>query len=202
MSSKNKDKYGPFSRAEVIEIIDSIMSIMQKEDGTVKAYQELQNLTEYIKTAKAEISSVKANDINNKHIPDATDELDAIIGATEEATGTIMDSCEIIEETVNSLSEDVQAKILLEITKIYEACSFQDITGQRITKVVNALKEIEVKVNKIVDTLSQDLDVNVTSEIVEEEDTRTEDEKLLNGPQLAGKGVSQEEIDALLASFD
>ncbi len=37
-------------------------------------------------------------------------------------------------------------------TRIYEACSFQDITGQRITKVVATLKTIERKVAHIIGT--------------------------------------------------
>ena len=35
------------------------------------------------------------------------------------------------------------------VTRIYEACSFQDITGQRIGKVVTALKAIEGRVQQV-----------------------------------------------------
>ena len=35
----------------------------------------------------------------------------------------------------------------------------------------------------------------------EEVDARTEDEKLLNGPQMADKAISQEDIDNLLSDF-
>ena len=44
------------------------------------------------------------------------------------------------------------AKLQDAVTRIYEACSFQDITGQRITKVVTTLKVIEEKVAHIIST--------------------------------------------------
>ena len=44
------------------------------------------------------------------------------------------------------------AKLQDAVTQIYEACSFQDITGQRITKVVTTLKAIEGKVAHIIST--------------------------------------------------
>ena len=49
-------------------------------------------------------------------------------------------------------SGEPAAKLQDATTRIYEACSFQDITGQRITKVVAALKAIEAKVAQIVAT--------------------------------------------------
>ena len=37
------------------------------------------------------------------------------------------------------------------ITQIFEACNFQDLTGQRLTKVVNTMKFIEERLNRIID---------------------------------------------------
>ena len=52
----------------------------------------------------------------------------------------------------SSLTGEPATKLQDATTRIYEACSFQDITGQRITKVVTTLKTIEAKVAQIVAT--------------------------------------------------
>jgi len=80
--------------------------------------------------------------------------------------------------------------------KIYEACSFQDITGQRVSKVIQTFNVIESKIDKLVSVLG----VKESGE--EEEDERVGDERLLNGPQMADEAISQEDIDKLLAEFD
>ena len=78
------------------------------------------------------------------------------------------------------------------------ACSFQDITGQRTTKVVNVLRYIEQRVNSMVQIWSGDaVDPAATQPL----DTRP-DAHLLNGPAVAGAGVSQDDIDALFGGFD
>ena len=83
--------------------------------------------------------------------------------------------------------------------RIYEACSFQDITGQRITKVVNTLKTIEAKVTLIIDTFGmhhwQDIAPSIKT------DTQKPDAHLLNGPQMPAAAMAQADIDALLADF-
>jgi chemotaxis protein CheZ len=88
-------------------------------------------------------------------------------------------------------------------TEIYEACGFQDITGQRITKVVKALKDIEEKIDALVEAFGSEIAKYKKSAPEEEpEPEAVTDEDLLNGPQLKEKAQTQEEIDVLLASFD
>ena len=86
--------------------------------------------------------------------------------------------------------------------KIFEACSFQDITGQRITNVVKTLKKIEAKVSKMILIIASRIPgIDDSGDQSPENDDKTEDEKLLNGPQMAYKAISQDEIDKLLADF-
>jgi chemotaxis protein CheZ len=135
-------------------------------------------------------------DISGTHIPIATDELDAVVAATEAATGTIMDSCDAVTEYAENLDSAHKDFLVSEVTKILEACSFQDITGQRITKVVKSLKAIDEKVTLLMDVLKDKLPTSVEPETVE--DTRTGDARLLNGPQMPDKAISQADIDKLL----
>ena len=82
-------------------------------------------------------------------------------------------------------------------TRIYEACSFQDITGQRITKVVATLKTIEAKVAQIVAAFGggeRAASVEAAAE--------TDETALLNGPQHPTIAMDQSDIDKLLASFE
>jgi len=86
--------------------------------------------------------------------------------------------------------------------QIFEACSFQDITGQRIKKVISTLAVIEEKIDRIMDTLGDKVGVKVSEEKLEKVISVEDDKSLLNGPQLAGKAISQDDIDKLLAEFD
>ena len=81
-------------------------------------------------------------------------------------------------------------------TRIYEACSFQDITGQRITKVVNTLKTIEAKVGQIVFMFGDAGGEGAAAA------GRSDEAALLNGPQLPAAAMDQSDIDKLLASFE
>ena len=167
---------------------------------------ELEGLGRTIARAKAEIAALKVEDIRDAHIPSATDELDAIVDHTAHATNEILDCCETLEQLEAELSGEAAVKLQGAVTRIYEACSFQDITGQRIGKVVTALKAIEGRISSIVSTASgmpgpAAAPVAAVAAAPGAE-KRTEGEKLANGPQLPGAGVSQSEIDRLLASFD
>jgi len=197
MSDKIEHSY---QRDQVISIINSVISKVGTAPSDVSSeeiFNELKSLKAVIDQARSEVGGIKAHDINDKHIPTATDELDAIVNATAEATGNIMDACEAIQEI--AATGDVADSIESHVTNIFEACSFQDITGQRITKIVNTLKSIEEKVNRLVDVLGHhDKEISKS----DEGDERTGDNALLNGPQLPEDAISQEEIDKLLADFD
>ena len=169
---------------------------------------ELEGLGRTIARAKAEIAALKVEDIRDAHIPSTTDELDAIVDHTAHATNEILDCCETLKQLQTELSGDAADKLQGAVTRIYEACFFQDITGQRIGKVVTALKAIETRISSVVSAASgmagpNPAPITSTAEAAKRRnDKRTEGKKLANGPQLPGSGVSQREIDRLLASFD
>ncbi len=161
-------------------------------------YEQLKRLADFIERTKAEIAAIRPDDVKREHLPKATDELDAIVGATAGATNSIMDAAEVFTELSSRMSPEDSEKAMNAVTSIYEACSFQDITGQRITKVVKTLKVIEARLEQMV--ASADLDGGITAARIA--DAPTGDAALLNGPALPGSGHNQDDIDALLASFD
>jgi chemotaxis protein CheZ len=184
-----------YERDQVIKIINSVLAKANQGDKATEAvFKEIHDLKAIIEEARLEIGSTRPDDISGKHIPAATDELDAIVLATAEATGTIMDSCETIQKSFDKMDAAVASQLENEVTKIFEACSFQDITGQRITKVVKTLKKIDEKITALLGVLG--------SKAPGYEEAEEEEEvNLLSGPQLPGKGVSQDDIDRMLAEF-
>jgi chemotaxis protein CheZ len=158
---------------------------------------EVEELCKTISSAKAEIAALRVDDITQAHIPFATDELDAIVDHTATATNAILSSCETLDEVAGSLSGEPAAKLQDATTRIYEACSFQDITGQRITKVVGTLKTIESKVAQIIAAFGSG---GAPIETPTEE--AVGEAALLNGPQHPAVAMDQSDIDRLLASFE
>lgn len=159
---------------------------------------ELEALGRTIASVKSEIAQLSVDDITGAHIPSATDELDAIVDHTAQATNEILDCCETLERLQSEVSAAAAAVLQDAVTRIYEACSFQDITGQRISKVVAALKAIEARVETAVAQAAGRAPPPGAAAPA----TRTEGQELANGPQLPGGATSQAEIDRLLASFD
>ncbi len=166
--------------------------------GDLRLYREIESLADYIHAAKAEIAALRPGEIKNEFIASATDELDAIVGATEAATNEIMDSAEHLESLTPMMDAQVAERLTEITTRIFEACTFQDITGQRITKVVKMLKEIESRVENLVRAFGSDEDGPSSKK----DPAVVTDEDLLNGPQLPSNAADQAEIDRLLASFD
>jgi chemotaxis protein CheZ len=187
-------------RDKVVQIINSVIEKVGAAEDVSREhiYQELRDLRNLIEETRREISASRASDISGTHIPDATDELDAVVEATETATGSIMDACDAISEFANKQTPENGDFLISEITKILEACSFQDITGQRINKVVKSMKQIDEKISKLMGILEDKIPGLPTSVLT---DTRSGDAKLLNGPQMPDKAISQSDIDKLLADL-
>ncbi|MGC2855664.1 protein phosphatase CheZ [Novispirillum sp. DQ9] len=201
----------------VRSLLGSLSGDLSPED--VRLYHEVEDLARYIQSAKAEIAALNPADIREEFLPTAADELDAIVQSTEAATGEIMDATEAIEDMVSELPDHAAEAIRAATTRIYEACSFQDITGQRVTKVVRTLKSIEDRVDGLVRAFDpQRHGVSLDSGTVARPlagaggggDRRTvaargdrpDDAALLNGPQGQGDAIKQDDVDALLAKFD
>ena len=183
----------------VTEVVRAVLTTMS-DDLTAKEnslLQEVEALGRTIASAKTEIAALRVDDITDHDIPFATDELDAIVDHTAHATNAILESCEMLDEVSATLSGDPAAKLQDAVTKIYEACSFQDITGQRITKIVTTLKAIEEKVAHIIGTFGP-----VTIAVQRGKDHADPEADLLNGPQLPANAMDQSDIDKLLASFE
>lgn len=130
-------------------------------------------------------------EIRDQQLVAAVDELNEIVRVTEDATNTILEEAEEI---------DNGGMITESVARIYEACSFQDITGQRIGKVVASLKQLEDRIDQISRSFGDQ--TTGVGQPVTPDNSRPADADLLNGPQLPAAANSQEDINALLTSTD
>ncbi|MFC1513357.1 protein phosphatase CheZ [Thermodesulfobacteriota bacterium] len=147
-------------------------------------------------------------------IGDASDQLEEIVKTTESATNRIMDIVETFQDLLTEMSAAAEAmpaagegsllqghirRMQADTMEIMTACSFQDITGQRVRKVVDLIRGIEKRI----------LEMMVSSGVKIKEKREGKDEfqiaddahkavDLLQGPD---SSVGQENVDDLLASL-
>jgi chemotaxis protein CheZ len=179
--------------AVLAEVADAYEPVAKREAmaGAMRA------LAHAIERAFRDLAEINVGELSSKDVPTAADQLEAVVQATESATNAILAAAEKIEKVQTEVAAPQAAKLGAIVGEIYEACSFQDITGQRIAKVLRALRTIEERLAKMAATL----DRAGTGPVAPTADKRTGDEALLNGPQLASQAMSQEEIDRLLADL-
>lgn len=171
---------------------ESMEAFCASMDATT--YRELRDIANYIETMKVEIGQFQVNDLKESRIPAAGEELDAIVKATEEATNTIMECAEALLAADCADLESYQALVNDKVMKIFEACSFQDITGQRVAKVIETLQMIESRVGRFAEAVNAK-DVAGFLDEREAARARRKEELLLNGPQLKGQGIDQKYVD-------
>lgn len=190
---------------DVAEIVRAILDTMSGEisSNELRVYNELEALAVIIRKTKQEIADIRPDEIKDDFLPTAADELDAIVQSTETAANTILDAVEAIEAVIPNCDAATADAITNATMQIYEGCNFQDLTGQRISKVVNTLKLIETRVNGLVLAFGAEIEEVLRNkpEAAPEAAPVIDDADLLNGPQHPEAASSQDEIDRLLASL-
>jgi chemotaxis regulatin CheY-phosphate phosphatase CheZ len=184
--------------SDVAGVTEVLLATMRRYFNGIdmSIYGELRQLSEHIQKARTEIAELRPTDLKEDKIPRAGKELEAIVQATEEATGTIMDAAEEIMSSDNEDADAYKQTVDDACMRIFEACSFQDITGQRITKVVTTLTHIEERLTSL--QVAWGPDIQEAIERARSEDDEDEEADLLNGPALEGEGIDQSAVDSLL----
>lgn len=179
-----------YNVSEVAEVTELLITTLRRFLASIdlSVYSEFQNLARHIADTRKEVSKLRPAELKTHKIPRAGQELAEIVKATEEATNTIMGAAEEVM-AIDISAADAKEKIDAACLRIFEACSFQDITGQRVTKVVGTLTYIEDRMSGLQKMFGGD---------EKAEETRSGDEALLNGPALQGEGVDQSQVDALM----
>jgi chemotaxis protein CheZ len=166
---------------------------------------ELDLIHDAINRTKQEIAVLHGKSFDGAEMAKMTGELGAVVGGTEQATQQILEATEAIDQAATALakvtspdqqrllSEEIQERVV----SIFEACNFQDLTGQRISKVMATMKFIEHHITVMMDIWGgvDAIKAHAPGAI----DDRVGDARLLNGPKLAGDAghASQDDIDAM-----
>ena len=172
-----------------------------------KLKAELDLIYDAINKTKQEIAAVHLTGFQGPEMARVTNELDAIVGGTENATEQILTNAEEIDQLAATLAprlKNDQNRALIadmqdRVIKIFEACNFQDLTGQRITKVVSTLKFIETHILRMMEIWGG---LDAFKDIEAEKMSKPGgDAGLVNGPRIEGEAghASQDDIDALFA---
>lgn len=165
-------------------------------------HRDFSDIASAIADMRQQIGRLQAKEMTGVRIPHAGRELEAIVEATESATHAIMETAEELmshgaEDGLEGYKADVDAACM----QIFESCAFQDITGQRVAKVVDTLKMIEERVSHFAERIgAEDQEGPVTEDEAAREKRKAD--LILHGPQLDGDGHDQSSVDDLFDSLD
>ena len=163
---------------------------------------ELVALVRYMERVKYEIATVYRPSDSEFGFEKMGDQMDAIVESTEQAAhsimGTVEDNEALLDQLRERLKDDGDLALLKKISfnnsLLFETCSFQDITGQRVTKIAKSLTYVEDRVTSLVNSWGRE---ELEEVVIEVDAHKTDDEKLIKGPSSEGEGFSQMDIDAL-----
>ncbi|MCR9219434.1 MAG: hypothetical protein NXI21_04330 [Alphaproteobacteria bacterium] len=168
---------------------------------------ELQQLSDAIQRTKEEILTLRQAPQGRDQISTASEALRAVVSDTEAATDGIIEAAEAIEELggriaaqtngpqSNGAAAELTEELGERVTQIFEHCNFQDITGQRITRVVQTMEFIDERVARMMEIWGGD-DGFAGAEAPPVETAPVGE--VLDGPSAAPEQkISQEDIDKL-----
>lgn len=132
--------------------------------------------------------------VKEVNIPELVKELKDVLDATEEASVKILQSATSITEMLKKekISDKTKQSVTASLATICEACGFQDITGQRVKKVLKRISEFD-------ENFKQTMREKKSTLAQKPKQEAKPTDVYMNGPQLTGKGLDQDEIDRLLA---
>jgi chemotaxis protein CheZ len=165
---------------------------------------EILSLFQYFQRLREEIGCIVQQPGGQTRFGKMSDQLDAILTSTGEATHTVLEDLEAISSTAEEMREkpdpakveELCDRIIEKSMEGMEACSFQDLTGQRISKIVHSLRFIEERVDAMMEICGREGIEALIGELPSDEE-ELRDGVALHGPQLPGEAVSQDEIDKL-----
>lgn len=162
--------------------------------------RELATLRETIARNRRELAAL-AGPASEPRMTRAAYELGAAIDGMEKATQKILKGTEIIDESARTLAATLKTgyerglaqDIQEQTVRIYEACHFQDLAGQRIGKAIAALNAVEAHVTRMIALMEGHAPHPAAAA------NHSAGRRLANGPSLDGDAdrASQRDIDKM-----
>jgi chemotaxis protein CheZ len=180
----------------------------KNEQMTIGDLNKLKNETNSIHRAISrtmqEVASLHFGAFGDAGHGRASRELDAVVDSTERATPQILDAAESIDEAADTLSasltreheQALTSDIRDHVVRVFEACNFQDLSGQRIAKVLATLTFVEDRVARMLNIWGGH---DALKDYAARHPEPNIESKLVSGPKLTGDSghVSQQEIDEM-----
>lgn len=182
---------------DVVALAEITAESMQAFFATIDRtlYRELREISDYIVNMRSEIAHLRAGDLQSNRLPSAGQDLGAIVQATEDATNSIMEAAEALMEATSKDEATLKAVVNEKAMAIFEACSFQDLTGQRIARVIATLEHVEERIGRFASAVKTD---QAPAEPETEREKRAR-ELLIHGPQDKDVAIDQDQVDALFS---
>ncbi len=182
---------------KALDRIEAAVARERQDDAVGRIRHDLTEMAEAIARTKADIAALRPEAKPQGKFTEAGEELDSVVQATELATSDILACAERIQELAWTMREQGQATELCDLigaeaTGVYTACSFQDLTGQRTRKVIQALRYLEDRINAMIGIWEPDI-------VVSPQSARADNVLPLHGPAKPGEGLAQADIDQVMA---
>ncbi len=192
--------------------IDLLEAYRREISEVMELKTELESIRNAIDETKIEIATLHVGRPAQVGIGQISGEIGAIVQQTELAANSILSSAERIENEMSAIITHIDDRdiaerhvsvVMLEVSQLYESCNFQDLTGQRLSRVIETFSFVEQRIDKMLQIwggLSAiDHLLESEAEAKREAELQIGDQALANGPQVAGTAghVGQLEIDAL-----
>lgn len=155
---------------------------------TDQVRRELLALMEAIGMVRSEVATLRPNALSRFELPAAAMRLDAVVQQTEEAATKIMDSAEELMALAGELEEPMASKVNDVAIAMFESATFQDITGQHVTRVMSLMRIVEEKLGQLARIVGDNSETHETT-----------DGSVATGPAIQGSGIDQSAVDQLLA---
>ncbi len=158
--------------------------------------REIESVARYVASLKREIGALRPNEIYRERLPKAHGDLASIKETTASSVNTIINAAESILASKESSLEGYRANVEHKVIEIVEACSFQDITGQRVARVDELVGQMERRLQRFALAVNAADSCGVYDREAIMRDARR-DILIVEGPQDAAEAVDQNAIDKL-----
>ncbi len=213
LQSIRETKGDSIALEDLVHTMEGLLTIPSLSSGTIRT--EIERMLGSIHAVREASRTLALDSHRERELAEVTDTLELIVTSTEEATDSILDATEAIQSLMAESTDPQKDAILDCCMRIMEACNFQDLTGQRVQKLLATFTFIESRLNQLKRFLEDGTLPTPLAETFQEPSTsssvsssshnpaRAQEEAagLLNGPQTPDSAPSQADIDALFSSL-
>lgn len=192
LSQIKSEKGDELKFSDMERLIDDILqSKLENSEQNAEVINSLRKVKAEIQLIRADIDqSIEGQSDTFDLLPLSQKDLTDVVKVLEGATNSILDQTDAITELLKA--DNVDKVALSEaVMKICEHCNFQDLTGQRLTRIMSNLAKFEHSVFSILNAIiGADLMAAKQSKKLE-----YANDTLMNGPEFLDEAPKQNKID-------